>query len=265
MEENEDLGLKGIFECGYREPSTIKFFSWNWWINDSFKCNYYKNNVTFHGPQIYLSGPIHQLPYPSLLASNFDSIDFQYPLQYLTCRLPQNDHKITKMTDYVLDILESDFSMNNQHNGGGGGGNNGGNRFSRHHSRRYHHHHHHHHNDDELQMEVNDMKIKFSVKGVFISKPYNQSSFNSDGSFTINLHCNWNIDCIEQEAAYNVIILPSHYKNRKRCKELEVEHYIHPSMNDENDIHGELRIYPEKTDKDREKERERQERNHLLH
>lgn len=248
METNEKLKLKGVFECGYMQPSTLQFFPWNWWKNNVKQINYYKNDVTFHGPQIYLSGPVYNIPYPSLMSSNFDSLDFQYPLQLLSCRLTSNDYKITKMTDHVLNILETDFSINHQNNNSNNNNNNGGNRFSsrHHHSRRHHHNHHsHHNNDDELQIEIEEMRIRFSVKGVFISKPYNESAFHSDGSFDINLHCHWSIDYIEQEAAYNVIILPSHPKNRKRCKELEVEQFIHPSINDQDDKHGKLRIYPE--------------------
>ena len=239
------------------QPSHLKYFEWNWWHQDHDKRLYYKNDVTFHGPQIYLSGPIYNSPYPSLMASNFDSIDFEYPLKYLTCRLAENNHNIQLMTDYVTDILEQDIMSHDDNRCGG-------NRFSRHH----HHHHsrrHCHNNDEEFQQDIKESRVRFSVKGVFISKPYNEGSFNSDGSFDINLHCHWNIDCIESEAAYNVIILPSSHKNRKRHKELECKDDGYISTIDTDNKDGVLRIYPQQSTQHQPHHQQQQQQQYINH
>jgi len=129
-----------------------------------------------------------------------------------------------------------------------------------------HHQHHHHHNnhnnhqqhesDEQLARDISGLHVRFSVKGMFISKPYDEKLFHDDGSFSVNLHCQWNLEGVANDGvAYNVYILPSNAMNRKQCVELEVEHtqdsYHQISRfeddQEEDSRHGELRIYPMQT------------------
>eukprot|EP01084_Bolivina_argentea_P175467 303858_1 len=227
LESNHLHHLTDIYETSFMFPANIRFLAWNWWNMNADLIKYYKNDVTFHGPNLYLSGPSTTSPYPQLRASNFDTIDFEYPLKYIVCRLPEHGHNLRLMTDIVSESIQEDI---NNHIGSSA-----------------HSHHNHIGSDEELEKDIESLNIKWSVSGTFIAKPYNEDVYDADGSFDIHLHCNWNIDCIESDCQYNVYILPSHAQNRTRSKEINVfeQDYHSLDMNSQERINGTLRIYPE--------------------
>eukprot|EP01084_Bolivina_argentea_P036229 67054_1 len=117
LETNYSFKLCDNFHSSFMQPSHIGFFPWNWWNIDVNLIKYYKNDITFHGPNLYLSGPIYNNNiYPLLRPLNFDTIDFEYPLKYITCHLSRNEYDISLMTDIVNDSIQQDINNNNNIN-----------------------------------------------------------------------------------------------------------------------------------------------------
>ena len=248
METNEHYKLGQDWEAPFMTPSILRFLPWNWWQDNPSLINYYKNDITFHGPDVYLSGTSHSpsSPYPLLRASNFDSIDFEHALSKMTVYLTESnnsDRVCHLLTDIVSDTITEELHNHN-------------NNLMHDRNRRSYSMHHHQHTavDDELVDDINRLQIKMSVSGTFIAKPYDQKSYNAqDKSFDVRLHFNWNIDCIESDCAYSVYILPSHRMNRQKSKEIAVYSDTYHSLNGTEEVHQNnghnLRIYPQEKER----------------
>ena len=254
-ETNALLGFRSIFESGFGSPAVIRYLQWNWWNKHVPTIHHYRTEVTFHGPSLSLSGPFHHRPYPLLRPSNFDTIDFEYPLHHISCRcLPNAVHPMTEVVASIwrdaLHEAHDSNNLNSSHSNHTGHGTHGRNR----HCGRGHGPAPPVFGSEELEEEIANLQMKWSVSGCFISKPYQRSAYDANGAFEVNVHCHWNMDCLdamEQDAScYSVYIIPSHPMERGKMNVISVDGSYAAIGSDEKGIHGKIRIYPEIEDDD---------------
>merc|ERR1712176_1729895 len=74
------------------------------------------------------------------------------------------------------------------------------------------------------------MSVKMSVSGTFIAKPYHEAQYDDDGSFSVGVHCAWNMQCIENEQEHGgrcpfsmFVLSSSSSQSECECQVIEVD------------------------------------------